>query len=77
MLENNLIFSLVLSSIITGLYYLFSNKNNDKYNEMKNNLILLFGISFIVTFLLKICIAKDNKISSGENLLTHSSRPPF
>jgi len=77
MLENNLIFSLVLSLIITCLYYLFSNKNNDKYNEMKNNLILLFGISFIVTFLLKICITKDNKISSGENLLTHSSRPPF
>jgi hypothetical protein len=77
MLENNLIFSLIVSFTITILFYLFSNKNKEKYNDFKNNLILLFGISFMVSFLLKICIHKDNKIVSGESLLTHSSRPPF
>jgi len=79
-LENNLIFSLIVSIIISVCYYLFSNSemNSEKIdnNESKNNIIILFGICFISIFIFKIYITNINK-KSGETLLTHSSRPPF
>ena len=73
-LKNNLLFSIILSLIITILFYIFSNKN-EKDND-KNNIVLLFGISFICSFLLKNSIEKSN-IKTTENILTYSSRPPF
>ena len=79
MLDNNLIFSLVTSLISTLLFYLFTNKSDSNENEnKKNELLFLFGIIFIVTFILKIFSQGDSiKISSGESSLSHSSRPPF
>ena len=73
-LRNNLLFSIILSFIITLLFYIFSNKS-EKDND-KNNIVLLFGVSFISSFLLKNCIGKTN-VKSTENILTYSSRPPF
>ena len=79
MLDNNLIFSLVTSLISTLLFYLFTNKSDSNENEnKKNELLFLFGIIFMVTFILKIFSQGDSiKISSGESSLSHSSRPPF
>ena len=77
MLDNNLIFSLVTSLISTLLFYLFTNKSDSNENK-KNELLFLFGIIFMVTFILKIFSQGDSiKISSGESSLSHSSRPPF
>tara|TARA_B100000700_G_C14394834_1_gene556482 strand:- start:149 stop:382 length:234 start_codon:yes stop_codon:yes gene_type:complete len=77
MLDNNLIFSLVTSLISTLLFYLFTNKSDNNENK-KNELLFLFGIIFMVTFILKIFSQGDSiKISSGESSLSHSSRPPF
>jgi len=75
-LNNNLIFSLSLSLIITILYYLFSTKINNE-NDDKNNMLILFGIVFSFSFIFKICISNKNIIKSGEHMLSHSSRPPF
>ena len=79
MLDNNLIFSLVTSLISTLLFYLFTNKSDSNENEnKKNELLFLFGIIFIVTFILKIFSQGNSiKIRSGESSLSHSSRPPF
>ena len=79
MLDNNLIFSLITSLISTFLFYLFANKSSRNENEDKRNeLLFLFGIIFIVTFILKIFSQGENtKLTSGENSLSHSSRPPF
>tara|TARA_B100000745_G_C19920833_1_gene309523 strand:+ start:211 stop:453 length:243 start_codon:yes stop_codon:yes gene_type:complete len=78
-LENNLIFSLSLSFIVTILYYIINNDNIKEHKEYdnKNNIILLFGICFIISFIMKFCISNNKNIKSGETLLTHSSRPPF
>ena len=78
-LENNLIFSLTSSLIITIFYYFTANETSKEYREteIKNNMILLFGISFIVSFLMKFSISNNPMIKSGEASLTHSSRPPF
>ena len=86
MLENNLVLSVLISSIST-LFIHIANKKEENRGEPinKNEIIKIFGIIFIV------CNAffffKKNKMSggsmsavnmpSGENLLTHSSRPPF
>lgn len=84
MFDNNLIFSLVLSLINTGIYIAFT------YSEYKNNpekkkqeYILLFGTTFAISFILRMLInSKESKIySSGggitENIVTNSSKPPF
>ena len=82
-LENNLIFSLLLSSIITISYYLFSNNmsimqsDGNENIDHKNNMMILFGISFICSFILKICISNHKINKTGETLTTHFSRPPF
>lgn len=75
-LNNNLIFSLSLSLIIATLYYLFSTKINNE-NDDKNNILILFGISFSFVFIFKVIISNKDIIKSGEHMLSHSSRPPF
>tara|TARA_B100001094_G_C17969321_1_gene689480 strand:+ start:433 stop:678 length:246 start_codon:yes stop_codon:yes gene_type:complete len=79
-LENNLVFSLTLSFVITVIYYFITNDNNNKFQnetEKRNQMILLFGICFIISFGMKFSICNNKNIKSGENLLTHNSRPPF
>lgn len=79
MLNNNLLFSLVVSFISSFLYYLIKyNKDSKSHNEIKNDIILLFGIIFVSTFLIKMCVSNETvKPISGGNTLTHASRPPF
>ncbi len=79
MLNNNLLFSLLVSFVSSLIYYLIKyNKDSKKHNEIKNDIILLFGIIFVSTFLLKMCISEESvKPISGGYMLTHTSRPPF
>ena len=77
-LENNLVFSLTLSFVITVIYYFITNDNKlQNETEKRNQMILLFGICFIISFGMKFSITNTKNIKSGENLLTHNSRPPF
>ena len=51
MLDNPLIFGILCSSVITGIYTLIISKNNDNDNDkdtIKNNSIILFTISLII-----------------------------
>lgn len=86
MLDNSLIFSLLISSLSTvGIYFLTNRKkfNNDSEYESKE-LLKIFSIIFVVCF--SINYLKNGGFSgnntptsmrSGEAMLTHSSRPPF
>lgn len=86
MLENNLVLSVLISSISTLFIHIANKKEENSVEPInKHEIIKIFGIIFIVcnAFL----FLKKNKMSggsmstvnmpSGENLLTHSSRPPF
>jgi hypothetical protein len=79
MLDNNLIFSLILSFICSVIYYMIKyNQENKRINMIKNDTILVFSIIFVCSFLIKLCSSeKDVKISTNINTITHSSRPPF
>ena len=78
MLNNNLLFSLLLSIFVSCGFYLFTNKINENTEEKKNETLFLFGLLFIISFILKILSQNTSeKLPSGGNSLTHSSRPPF
>ena len=83
MFENNLIFSLVLSIVVIGAFYLFSSKElSFKKNEQKNEFLLLFALIFSLSFIMKCISSKDSNIQVMDNSqisasLSHSSRPPF
>ena len=86
MLENSFIFSLILSCVNTVFLYLFTSKSNNLNKVDKNNrgneLILLFGITFATSFILKSLSSNTlntSNVSSGggTDSLSYSSRPPF
>ena len=63
MLSNPLIFGILCSTIITGIYTLIITKTNkDKNDNIKNNSVILFTISLII-------------ISVGQLLITSNSDP--
>ena len=76
MLENNLVFSLVSSSIICIIIYCIDYKKNNLTENKKNDIILLFGISFATIFILRI-VSQNNKpvISTGGGV--NNYKPPF
>jgi len=84
MFDNNLIFSLVLSLINTGIFVAFTHKDN--FDQKKQEYIMLFGITFVTSFLIRSCI-QSGKLFVGKGggspnisnveFLTKSSRPPF
>jgi hypothetical protein len=76
MLENNLVFSLVSSSIICIIIYCINYKKNLN-EDKKNEIILLFGISFTTIFILRI-LSQNNKqvISTGGGTI-NSYKAPF
>tara|TARA_Y100000389_G_scaffold133621_1_gene131118 strand:- start:748 stop:996 length:249 start_codon:yes stop_codon:yes gene_type:complete len=82
MIENNIIFSLIVSLVNTVAFYLFTSRNKKDIIDHKQEMILLFGISFSTTFLLKTCV--ENMLSNTkvvpsvtEPSILNSSRPPF
>ena len=79
MFDNNLIFSLVLSLINTGIFIAFTHKEN--FEQKKQEYIMLFGITFVSSFMIKMLIISDimkgGAPSLGSEVLTKSSRPPF
>ncbi len=78
MFDNNLIFSLVLSLINTGIFLAMTHKDN--FEQRKQEYIMLFGITFISSFLMKSCInVKDiiPNLNKTTDILSKSSRPPF
>lgn len=86
MLENNLFLSVIISLLSTLFIHISNRKEEDRGNPInKNEIIKTFGIIFIVCNTM--FFFKKNKMTggsmpgvnlpSGENLLTHSSRPPF
>ena len=79
MLDNNLIFSLVLSLINTGIFIALTHKEN--FEQKKQEYIMLFGVTFVSSFMLKMLsnsdLMKGGGPSIGSEILTKSSRPPF
>jgi len=79
MLENNLVFSLISSSIICIIIYCINYKKQNFNEDKKNDIILLFGISFTTIFILRI-ISQNNKpiisTNSGGGSLIFN-KPPF
>ena len=79
MFDNNLIFSLVLSILNTGIFIALTHKDN--FDQKKQEYIMLFGITFVSSFTLKMLlnsnIMKGGTPSLGSEMLTKSSRPPF
>tara|TARA_B100001094_G_C18162243_1_gene789989 strand:+ start:288 stop:545 length:258 start_codon:yes stop_codon:yes gene_type:complete len=85
MLENSLVFSLILSVVNTVFLYLFTrsstSSNKMDKNSRSNELILLFGITFATSFILKSLSSNTlntpSVSSGGADALSYSSRPPF
>ena len=80
MFQNDLLFSLLLSLINTVSYYLITNRNQkQELKDQRNEYLMMFGITFITSFLLKTGLEKLT-ISEGKSdisTISHSSRPPF
>ena len=80
MFDNNLIFSLVLSILNTGIFIALTHKDN--FDQKKQDYIMLFGITFVSSFTLKMLL-NSNLMKGGAttnisaDIMTKSSRPPF
>ena len=78
MLDNNLLFSLILSIINTVAFYFIRSSDDIPEEKRNQELLMLFGITFVTSFLLKLYLSGDLIKSGGkDNILTHSSRAPF
>ena len=82
MIENNIIFSLLVSLINTISFFLFTHREREKMSDnQKQEMIMLFGISFASSFLVKSIYEsfniKDVEKSIETPSITNSSRPPF
>ena len=83
MFDNNLIFSLILSIINTGIFVALTHKDN--FDQKKQEYIMLFGITFITSFLMRTCMQSGKIFGGGVGETTNghksdlfkSSRPPF
>ena len=82
MFDNNLIFSLILSLINTGIFIALTHKEN--FDQKKQEYIMLFGITFITSFLMRTCMQSGKIFGGGGETsnvskldLFKSSRPPF
>ena len=79
MLDNNLLFSLILASINTISFFLVKNNNDTELDKDKRNqeLLILFGITFVSSFLLKLGLSGELMKGGKESVLTHATRAPF
>jgi hypothetical protein len=75
---NNVIFSLLLSVISITFFYLISEKDEENNDNLYQNILYLFGIIFITSFLLKTVGEKGKNLEPPiDNIINHSSRAPF
>ena len=85
MLDNNLVFSFILSLANTFMYYMFNtNKYETRVGGSNRNqeLLMVFGISFSICFFMKSIssnpsISKNISVPKNDIIMSHSSRPPF
>ena len=80
MLDNNLLFSLILATINTVAFYFLKNSDDVLIDTEKRNqeLLILFGITFVSSFLLKLFMSGELLKGGGtESVLSHSTRAPF
>ena len=87
MLNNGIFFSLIISTLSTGIIYLLTNRkeHTNESNYDNKGLLKIFSIIFSICFSVNYLKNKmnntgpNNQVSmgGGETLLTHSSRPPF
>ena len=78
-MDNNIIFSLVISIISAISFYFISDKGDDNVDKINQNILILFGITFISTFILKSFSDGSSSVvkETTENVLTHATRAPF
>jgi len=75
MLDNNLLFSFILSLINIAGFYLI--KNNDEKEIDYQEILMLFSITFVSAFLLKSFSGGELMKGGSETVLSHSTRAPF
>ena len=75
MLDNNLVFSLLLSLINTGIFIAMTHKDN--FDQKKQEYLMLFGVTFITSFLLKTCLNKNMLTIKPQEVVSKSYRAPF
>lgn len=76
MFDNNIIFSLMISTISILSFFFISDKDDENYDKITENILILFGITFITTFLLK-SLNEGNNMKGGGGVISHSTRAPF
>ena len=80
MIDNNLLFSLILAIVNTIAFFFIKNDGDDFDIDKRNQeLLILFGVTFASSFMLKLVLSGDflKGGSVKEKVLTHSSRAPF
>ncbi len=87
MLNNNLLFSIIFSSISTSLIYLTTNRSKTTKETLYTNkdISIIFLINFCSCCLLNHLRkgemfskkTSNTNLNSSDTILTHSSRPPF
>lgn len=75
---NNVIFSLLLSVISIIFFYFISEKDEENNDSLYQNILYLFGIIFISSFVLKTISEKGKNLEAPiDNIINHSTRAPF
>tara|TARA_B100000214_G_scaffold362902_1_gene327833 strand:- start:1544 stop:1783 length:240 start_codon:yes stop_codon:yes gene_type:complete len=79
MIDNNLLFSLILATINTVSFFLIKNTDDSEITKEKRNqeLLILFGITFLSSFLIKLFMGGELMKGGKEKILTHATRAPF
>ena len=77
MLDQNILFSLVLG-VINVISFYFIRNDTDENNEKKNQeLLMLFGITFLSSFILRLVISNNSFSDISEKTLSYNTRAPF
>ena len=88
MLNNNLILSLIVSSLSTLFIYMSTNRSQNTKESLYSNkdTTIIFSINIAVTYLFLHLRGKSKLVKEGgggiqplstESIMSHSSRPPF
>jgi len=83
MIENNLLISVIISSVITIIYYyLYKNNENNENNENNTDIgpyLIVFISILIITYLVQIGYFPDKKSSKNIDLDISGGeyKPPF